>query len=78
VEGGSANDYDYVAGDPVNNLDLSGTRIKVKKLGQCAISNGVEACFWVVNRNKNERADHKIRIQFEVTVQAPAATGMIQ
>jgi RHS repeat-associated protein len=25
VEGGSANDYDYVDGDPVNNLDLSGT-----------------------------------------------------
>ncbi|MGH9267933.1 MAG: phospholipase A2, partial [Acidimicrobiales bacterium] len=24
VEGGSANDYDYVAGDPVNGLDLSG------------------------------------------------------
>jgi RHS repeat-associated protein len=24
VEGGSANDYDYVAGDPVNNLDLDG------------------------------------------------------
>jgi hypothetical protein len=25
VEGGSANDYDYVSGDPVNGLDLSGT-----------------------------------------------------
>jgi len=25
VEGGSANDYDYVAGDPVNNFDLAGT-----------------------------------------------------
>ena len=25
VEGGSANDYDYAAGDPVNNSDLSGT-----------------------------------------------------
>ncbi len=24
VEGGSANDYDYVSGDPINNLDLSG------------------------------------------------------
>jgi len=24
VEGGSANDYDYVAGDPVNCLDLDG------------------------------------------------------
>ncbi|HEY3141025.1 MAG TPA: RHS repeat-associated core domain-containing protein [Acidimicrobiales bacterium] len=26
VEGGSANDYDYVAGDPVNAFDLNGTR----------------------------------------------------
>ena len=25
VEGGSSNDYDYVSGDPVNNLDLAGT-----------------------------------------------------
>lgn len=25
VEGGSANDYDYVSGDPVNGLDLAGT-----------------------------------------------------
>ncbi len=24
VEGGSANDYDYVSGDPINRLDLSG------------------------------------------------------
>lgn len=24
VEGGSANDYDYVYGDPINNLDLDG------------------------------------------------------
>jgi hypothetical protein len=26
VEGGSANDYDYTAGDPINNYDLDGTR----------------------------------------------------
>jgi hypothetical protein len=25
IEGGSANNYDYVAGDPINNLDLAGT-----------------------------------------------------
>jgi hypothetical protein len=30
VEGGSANDYDYVAGDPVNAFDLDGTRCFVK------------------------------------------------
>ena len=24
VEGGSANDYDYVGGDPINDLDLDG------------------------------------------------------
>lgn len=27
VEGGSCNNYDYVCGDPVNALDLSGTHI---------------------------------------------------
>ena len=32
VEGGCANDYDYVAGDPVNKLDLDGTF--------CVFSNG--------------------------------------
>jgi hypothetical protein len=26
VEGGSANDYDYMGGDPVNNFDLAGMR----------------------------------------------------
>jgi len=25
IQGGSANDYDYVAGDPVNGFDLGGT-----------------------------------------------------
>ena len=25
MEGGSANDYDYVSGDPINGLDLAGT-----------------------------------------------------
>ncbi len=25
VEGGSANDYDYVSGDPIDNFDLAGT-----------------------------------------------------
>jgi RHS repeat-associated protein len=26
IEGGSANGYDYVSGDPINNMDLDGTR----------------------------------------------------
>lgn len=26
IEGGSANDYEYAAGDPVNNFDLTGTK----------------------------------------------------
>jgi hypothetical protein len=30
VEGGSANNYDYVNGDPINNLDLGGTMCFVK------------------------------------------------
>jgi hypothetical protein len=29
VEGGSANDFDYVAGDPINAKDLTGTRVCV-------------------------------------------------
>lgn len=28
MEGGSCNDYDYVCGDPVNGLDLSGLKEK--------------------------------------------------
>jgi len=31
VEGGSCNDYDYVAGDPVNNFDLDGTHCQRTK-----------------------------------------------
>ncbi|AGM04763.1 RHS repeat-associated core domain-containing protein [Amycolatopsis keratiniphila] len=31
VEGGSANDYDYVAADPVNAMDLDGTRVRHRK-----------------------------------------------
>jgi hypothetical protein len=33
VEGGSANDYDYVSGDPVNSFDLAGTCKKHKGVG---------------------------------------------
>jgi hypothetical protein len=31
IEGGSCNDYDYVCGDPVNGLDLTGTKKKSKE-----------------------------------------------
>jgi RHS repeat-associated protein len=31
VEGGSANDYDYVAGDPINRFDLAGTAMSCSK-----------------------------------------------
>ena len=33
IQGGSANDYDYVAGDPVNDFDLAGT-FSFKKFGR--------------------------------------------
>jgi RHS repeat-associated protein len=38
IEGGSANDYDYVNADPINSFDLDGTRLKhkVKKRGSIA------------------------------------------
>lgn len=35
VEGGSANDYDYVGGDPVNGLDLD---------GRCGFGNPFKKC----------------------------------
>ena len=31
VEGGSANDYDYTSGDPINNTDLDGERVRYRK-----------------------------------------------
>jgi RHS repeat-associated protein len=36
VEGGSANDYDYVAADPIDNLDLAGTNTVH---GNCGVSS---------------------------------------
>ncbi len=36
VEGGSANDYDYAAGDPVNSYDLDGTEVR----GRCTTVEG--------------------------------------
>lgn len=38
VDGGSANDYDYVSGDPVNSLDLNGT-IRWRRLFKRALHN---------------------------------------
>lgn len=32
IEGGSANAYDYASGDPINNYDLTGTRVTRAKL----------------------------------------------
>lgn len=40
VEGGSANDYDYVGGDPVNSLDLSGECVfGISIFGSCGTSD---------------------------------------
>lgn len=45
IEGGSANDYDYAAGDPINNLDLDGSRmVRRRAAGQ----RGAPACPSVV------------------------------
>jgi len=38
IEGGSSNDYDYVGGDPINALDLTGT----KKCGLNPVCHGSE------------------------------------
>lgn len=40
VEGGSANDYDYVAGDPVNDKDLDGLMGE----GQCKRNPNLPIC----------------------------------
>lgn len=34
IEGGSANDYDYVSGDPINGYDLNGTAYSGKNVGK--------------------------------------------
>ena len=36
IEGGSCNDYDYVCGDPVNGLDLTGTHCSWRHPHHCA------------------------------------------
>jgi RHS repeat-associated protein len=44
VEGGSANDYDYVSGDPINNSDLSGLWCLMRnKKGGCKAGGAVRA-----------------------------------
>lgn len=43
VEGGSANDYDYVSGDPINNLDLDGRWCLVKRRGKKGSCPGASA-----------------------------------
>jgi hypothetical protein len=47
VEGGSANDYDYAAGGPVNNLDLDGTEVRgyfVSGTAYGLVGGGVTVC----------------------------------
>jgi len=43
VEGGSANDYDYVGGDPVNAVDLDGLCSKHKGIGGWLRDRGCDA-----------------------------------
>jgi hypothetical protein len=59
VEGGSANDYDYVEGDPVNNFDLAGTWCVTgkNKNGTCrSISRGSGRVARKVYRHANVSA----------------------
>lgn len=57
IEGGSANDYDYVEGDPINNLDLDGRNKcevganPVRWIGNaqhCVTSGGRSAGGWII------------------------------
>jgi len=55
VEGGSANDYDYVSGDPINGFDLAGT-CEVKETkglswrrvrnARCRVTEGLSEVDW--------------------------------
>ena len=52
IDGGSANNYDYVGGDPINQLDLDGTKMGPHQLKHCALP-------W--NQNKCRRSYFKYR-----------------
>lgn len=41
IEGGSANDYDYAFGDPINNFDLNGTCVEDACVGEALIAEGL-------------------------------------
>ncbi|MET8851450.1 PA14 domain-containing protein [Amycolatopsis sp. NPDC004625] len=47
VEGGSANDYDYVVGDPINTTDLDGTMWGWLKAAVNVVTKVAEVASWV-------------------------------
>ena len=69
VEGGSANDYDYCAGDPVNCNDLDGLYTTMETLASHSYL-GSRGTIDLVSRNRDEMAAHKVRVQIEVRVKA--------
>src|SRR5207247_8422107 len=54
VEGGSANDYEYVGGDPINNRDLSGLSKKRGRGGKQNKRHSQQELDWT-NRTVNDR-----------------------
>jgi hypothetical protein len=69
VEGGSANDYDYCSGDPVNCTDLDGLYTTIETLASHSYF-GSRGTIDLVSRNRDEMAAHKVRVQIEVQVKA--------
>jgi hypothetical protein len=51
VEGGSANDYDYAEGDPINNFDLDGRM-------SCSVSRGITS-----HSTRNNRSTVTARVR---------------
>jgi RHS repeat-associated protein len=73
VDGGSANDYDYVYGDPVNGSDLDGTRASFSALFHQAIHVVTSTVFKKSNKHFVKRKlrpgfhwrNHQRRIEFD-------------
>ncbi len=77
VKGGSANDYDYVNGDPVNNLDLAGLWCPFGKRdgGGCRGSNPIikAAADYTTARDSERQAERSVAAGYQVPNDNPIA-----
>lgn len=66
VEGGSANDYDYAANDPVNNTDTTG-RFAIAIIGVVAVVGAIGTAL-AVNNSTNKSRERRQQAQFREQV----------